>query len=361
MNQSKLSKRTSVLLFLSILLSFLWSSCTKSIIEEGTAMQDLTSPRIAAIITPGPEVPACKSQDYCLWADQTINAGSVTVSNDAQNLYITVNATENFRNVPENIKVWVGKNLDLLPRAGNKAPLAGDFPFKANATGNTHTITIPFNSIDTYSSDKITCNNSALYVFVQVDISISGNSEAIAWGGCLPGKGSPAWYFYDTYATGCCDATAPSDNCYSQTAFAKGDWIFTTDKKSNPEGFPTLGLTKNRWGWAINIKATGNTTYPIYAGAGLNTISKGKQVGTLSVSWDGTNATVAYSMDGSFTLTATHVYAGDNKPTTIAPGQYGNTMSFDPAATNYTGTYSVSDSNGDGIWIIAHAGAYGCY
>ena len=166
---------------------------------------------------------------------------------------------------------------------------------------------------------------------------------------------------FSTYTTGCCDTPPPSDNCFTQTAFAKGGWIFTTDKKSNPEGLPTLGLTKNRWGWAINIKATGNTTYPIYAGAGLNTISKGKQVGTLSVSWDGTNVTVTYTMNGSFTLMGTHVYAGDNKPTTIAPGQYGNTMSFDPAATNYTGTYSVSDSNGDGIWIIAHAGAYGCY
>ena len=137
--------------------------------------------------------------------------------------------------------------------------------------------------------------------------------------------------------------------------------IFTTDKKSNPENLSTLGLTKNRWGWAINITTAGTTTYPIYAGAGLNNISKGKMVGTLSVSWDGSSVTVTYTMNNGFSLTGTHVYAGDTKPATIAPGQYGNTMSFDPPASSYTGTYNVSDSNGDGIWIIAHAGAFGCY
>lgn len=360
MKRFKLSKRIAVSFSLLMLACLLWTSCTKSIIEEETATQELLTSDPAAVIVPGPTV--CKSQDFCLWASQTINAGSITVANDAENLYITVNAIEDFRDVLENIKVWVGDNLDLLPRAGNNAPIAGAFPFKANATGQSHTMTIPFSSIDIYSGNKITCNNSSLYVFVHVDISIGGSSsEATAWGGCLAGKDSPRWYFYSTYTTGCCDTPPPSDNCYSQTAFAKGGWIFTTDKKSNPENLPSLGLTKNRWGWAINVTATGNTTYPIYAGAGLNSISKGKLVGTLDVSWNGSTATVTYTMNGGFALTGTHVYAGDNKPTTIAPGQYGNTTSFDPFASNYTGTYNVSDSNGDGIWIIAHAGAYGCY
>ena len=347
----------------AVALSFflLWTSCTKSIIEEDTSLQNLVSPDVSTTLITNPEIPACKSQEYCLWANQNNNIGSATVSNDAENLYITINAVENFRDVLENIKVWVGGNLDLLPRAGDNTPVPDDFPFKASATGNTYTMTIPFSSIDTYSSGKITCNNSSLYVFIHVDISIGGSSDATAWGGCVAGKDSPGWYFYDTYIPGCCDTPPPSDNCYSQTAFAKGGWVFTTDKKSNPENLSTLGLTKNRWGWAINIKTTGTTTYPIYAGAGLNNISKGKMVGTLSVSWDGSNATVTYTMNNGFTLTGTHVYAGDTKPTTIAPGQYGNTMSFDPPASSYTGTYNVSDSNGDGIWIIAHAGAFGCY
>ena len=159
----------------------------------------------------------------------------------------------------------------------------------------------------------------------------------------------------------CCDTPPSSGNCYAQTAFAKGGWIFATDKKSNPENLSTLGLTKNSWGWAINITTTGTTAYPIYAGAGLNDISKGTMVGTLSVSWDGSNVTVVYAMNNGFTLTDTHVYAGDTKPRTIAPGQYGHTESFDQPASDYTGTYNVSDNNGDGIWIIAHAGAFGCY
>lgn len=360
MKRSKLSMRIAFLLSLTVMFSFLWVSCTKSFIGEETPVQGVVAPAVAAIITPGPGDPVCKSQDYCLWANKTTSIGSVTVSNDAENLYVTVNAVQDFRDVLENIKVWVGDNLDLLPKTSNNTPIAADFPFKANATGNSHTLTIPFSSIDVYNG-KITCNNSSLYVFVHVDISISGSSQATAWGGCLPGKDSPNWYFYDTYVTGCCGTPPPSDNCFAQTAFAKGGWVFTTDKKSNPESLPSLGLTKNRWGWAINIKSAGTTTYPIYAGAGLNVTSKGKLAGTLTISWDGSNATVAYSMNSGFNLAAAHVYAGDNKPTTIAPGQYGNTISFNPHASSYTETYAVSDSNGDGIWIIAHAGVYSCY
>lgn len=302
-------------------------------------------------------VTLCKTETTCLWAGQTINAGSVVISNDATNLYITVNATEGFQNTTENVKIWVGNNLDLLPRAGNNAPIPGQFPFKGTASGTTFTMTIPFSGIDSYSGSAITCDNSFLYVYVHSDV-IAGGGAQTAWGGCTAGTDSPRWYFSTTYTTACC-STPPPANCFSQTAFAKGGWIFTTDKKSNPENLPSLGLTKNRWGWAINLRTPGTTSYPIYAGAGLNTISKGTLVGTLTVSWDGALVTVAYQMNSGFTLTETHVYAGDLKPTTIAPGQYGNTTGFNPPAGTSTGTYAASDTNGDGIWIIAHAGVRG--
>jgi len=50
-----------------------------------------------------------------------------------------------------------------------------------------------------------------------------------------------------------------------------------------------------------------------------------------------------------------HLYAGDYKPTTVAPGQYGNLASFDPNSTQYTFTVPLADTNGDGVWLIAHA------
>ena len=329
-------------------------SCSKTAtnVEKATAMED----EVSSLATTSQY---CKSETVCLWAGQTINAGSVVISNDATNLYIKVVSTEGFQTVPDNIKIWVGTDWANLPVSGGGAPIPGQFPYKYNATGTEIMVTIPFDKI-TVDGKPVTCNSSKLYVLVHVDIIAGGGSET-AWGGCLPGTDTNRWYFYHLYTTACCDVPPPPPSCYSQTAFAKGGWVFTTDKKSNPESLPSLNLTKNRWGWAINLTTTGTTTYQIWAGAGLNRTANAKLAGALTVNWDGMIAVVTYTMNGGFTLVETHVYAGDDKPLTLAPGQYGNTMSFDPPASSYTGTYSVSDTNGDGIWLIAHAGVYGCY
>lgn len=47
-----------------------------------------------------------------------------------------------------------------------------------------------------------------------------------------------------------------------------------------------------------------------------------------------------------------HIYAGDLKPVTLAPGQYGHTAYFTPFAQTYTSTFSVTDSNND--WYLDH-------
>jgi len=351
-----------------VLTAITWTSCTKGLTEEELASQNLLTNDNSVVTNTLPSN-YCKTQSSCLWAGQTINAGTVTVSNDATNLYITVRSTEGFQNVAENIKIWAGNDLATLPvtPSGPNAgiPIPGQFPFKYTATGTEYTVTIPFTSIDSYSGSKITCNSSALYLYVHVDAVANGGAET-AWAGNCDATGptspGPRWYYSLAYTTACC-TTPPPGNCFSQTAFAKGGWVFTTDKKSNPQNLPSLKLTQNRWGWAINLTAQSTTPiiYEIWAGAGLNTTSKGKLVGTLTVLWNGTTVTVTYTMSSGFTLTETHVYAGDFKPTTIAPGQYGNTLGFDPPSSTSTTTYTISDTNNDGIWIIAHAGVYGCY
>jgi len=142
-----------------------------------------------------------------------------------------------------------------------------------------------------------------------------------------------------------------------KTAFAKGGWVWTTDPGSNPEGLPSLRLTKNRWGWAINLLIPGSTTYPIWAGAGLNNTSNGTNVGTLTVTWNGNQVAVLYSMLPGYRLQEVHLYAGDARPTTTAPGQYGYQDSFDPLGLGtYTFTVPLKYTNStDGVWLIAHA------
>jgi YD repeat-containing protein len=314
----------------------------------------------------GTVLDVCHQATYQLNAGNTfIDAGDVNVANDETNLYITVYAAFGFQNVTENLKVWVGTNLDLLPVNSNGVPIQGQFPYKATVTENEYTFIIPFADIDGYGS-AVNCNTK-FYMYVHADV-FSNNSGATdtAWGGdqCTKSqdKSAKRWVCSIVYQAGCCGTPPPPPpGGYTQTAFAKGGYVFTSDRKSNPELLPTLGLTRNRWGWAINIMEAGEYTYEIWAGAGLNYTSKGTLVGTLTVNWDGSYATITYNMNPGFSMCGIHVYAGDFMPTTIAPGQYGNIVSFDPNAMTYTDTYAVSDTNSDGIWIIAHAGVYGEY
>jgi hypothetical protein len=296
---------------------------------------------------------ACGTTTWNLTAGQTINVGSITVSNDTENLYVKYKldyAGATFGTV----HLWAGSDLANLPKTqtGPNAgvPIPGQFPFQYNVNGGTeYTFAIPFTSLSI--ADVKACPLT-LYVVAHAEVNINGNSET-AFGGDQPGTG-PRWWFYANYNV-CCTIVPPPVVGTCNTAFAKGGYVFTTDKKSNPENLPSLNLSKNRWGWAINLTAYDQPiTYNIYAGAGLNNTSKGVKVGTLTVNWDGAFATITYDLD-DYVMKELHIYASDFKPTTVAPGQYGYTKYFDPPVDGHTATFNVADTNSDGIWIIAHA------
>lgn len=188
---------------------------------------------------------------------------------------------------------------------------------------------------------------------MNIDDGQGNISHETAWGGDQPGSG-PRWWFYSAYNL-CCDTNNPPQIGECKTAFAKGSYVFTTDPKSNPEKLSSLNLIKNRWGWAINLTSpVTESTYQIWKGAGLNNTANGVLVGTLTVTWTGSEVTVTYTLTSDL-MKELHIYASDFKPTITAPGQYGYTQYFDPKVGTFTATFSVNDTNGDGIWLIAHA------
>jgi len=112
-------------------------------------------------------------------------------------------------------------------------------------------------------------------------------------------------------------------------------------------------LGSNRWGWTNGPLGPGTYTFDVYAGAGQCDLSKGTLVGTVTVDYDGSTATVTYNINPDCTMSEAHVYVGsiqlpekDGSPT-VAPGQY-------PASGTTAGPYEVSDLSGD-IYVIAHA------
>jgi len=299
---------------------------------------------------------ACGTTTWTLWGGQTINTGTVTVSNDADNVYVTYTAADTW--TISQIHLWVGSDLANVPSNNQGIPVPGHFPYNLSfdPAVATYTVTIPFSTIGI--PDVTQKCGANLYVVAHAVVS-NGSQTETAFGGSVPvNVGTPGrWWYYGSYSI-CCDFGTPVMGI-CQTAFAKGGWVFTTDAKSNPERLPSLNLTKNRWGWAINVKGDGTRTYDIWAGAGLNKTSNGTKVGTLTVTVSGSTVTVSYALSTGYTMEEAHIYCGDFKPTTLAPGQYGHTAYFDPHSGSYSATFNVSDTNGDGLWIIAHAVA--CY
>jgi len=284
-----------------------------------------------------------------LWAGQFEDVGSVTIYNDGSNLYVTVYSEAGYQAGEEQLKMWVGGDLANMPRNGPGNPQFGQFPYKITTDGGTtYTFTIPLDDLSLVNA----CGD-LIYVVVHADVTTPGGGSETAFGGDTGGDTGERWWYYTTYTIQCCDTPPPFDQ--SETAFAKGGYVWTTAKKSNPENLPSLNLIKNRWGWAINLNGDGTTTYEIWAGAGLNLTSNGTLVGSLSVEVIGSSVTVSYTMTPGYAMQEAHIYVGDLSPTTTAPGQYGHTVYFDPLASSYSYTFDATDTNGDGIWVIAHA------
>jgi hypothetical protein len=318
------------------------------------------SAQTATGCTPGPVT-------WTLWAGQTIAAGTVTVENDSTNLYVTYTLTYPGATFGT-LHMWAGNDLTNLPKNSQGVPVNGQFPYKTTSDptyvpgGVEYTFTVTLDSlgiVDVAAACPLT-----LYVVTHAEVNIDTDDDGVAdrhetaYGGDQNGNPDRGrWWYYGAYCLTC--QFNPQTTFACNTAFAKGGYVFVTDKKSNPEGLKSLNLTRNRWGWAVNVTATGTTTHHVWAGAGLNKTSNGMLVGTATVAWDGNYATVTYSLTSPNVMEEVHIYAGDSAPTTTAPGQYGNTAYFDPKTSTYSTTLAASDTNGDGIWIIAHAVA--CY
>jgi hypothetical protein len=222
---------------------------------------------------------------------------------------------------------------------------------------------------------------TTLHIVAHLDVTGPQGSQT-AFGGCTPGNTGGGWWFYMDYVICCLDIDDPPVLGSCETAFAKGQWIWTTDPKSNPEvpALPSLNLIKNRWGWAINLQAAGTYDFDVWAGAGLNNTSNGTLVGTVRVVWDDLNpvdgtpdtVTVSYQMASGVQITEAHVYIGATPPKTTAPGQYG--INLYPTSCNQdsmtTGPRPLVDllaadickkppsgaaNPCSGVWIIAHA------
>jgi hypothetical protein len=297
-----------------------------------------------------------RSVTYDVNYGQNNLAGTLTVSNDDTNIYATWTITAEGVTLNE-VHFWAGTDLNLVPVTKDGTPIPGQFPYKAeNLNAKSYTLTIPISALGIFNVENV----CGVEVFALAHAALSNGETAWSLGTPFAEwTGTSRWGWYSSYVIECEDSEDPEMT--AETAFAKGGWVFASSTKANPEGLPSLELNNSRWGWAINITEEGAYTYDLYAGAGLNNVSSGTKVGTVTVSLSSGTVEVSYSLLPGFYMSEAHIYAGDAKPDTIAPGRYGYTGYYSPMAVSASAEFQADDADGDGIWVIAHAVVFGQY
>ena len=111
----------------------------------------------------------CKQESFDLIAGQTINAGSVIISNDNGNLLVTFQSTDGW--MIKEVHLYAG-TFEMLPVNPSNVPVPGSFPIKEyfNPTVDMVTYEIPLESLPD-------CPYIAAHAVV-----IRDNQEETAWG-----------------------------------------------------------------------------------------------------------------------------------------------------------------------------------
>ena len=184
-------------------------------------------------------------------AGQNIDAGSVTVTNDEEFLYVKVYSKAGFQDVSENIKMWIG----LSPPEGR--PSSGDFPYKVTENGDTHIFKIELSTLPEWDE----CGKQYVIIVHGDVLTEEGNPESgeTAYGGCDLADGKP-WWAYMEYMTQCCEE---EKECMD--AFAKKD----SEDFYECVSMPIDGNTYNTWSSWFQYKwlaeaTENNTTVHLY-------------------------------------------------------------------------------------------------
>jgi len=301
-------------------------------------------------------------QVVTLFAGQTIEAGNLTVSNDATNLYITYTSADPWWLAETHLHV--ADSLAGIPQTRKGNPVPGNFQYSRTydplVREDTHTIPKSDLSLDD--------NNSVIVaghaVVVQLDASGDLIASETGWGDGKRFVDRGSWATYFSYQWQQCNAGG-GDGESTETAFAFGDSYASCfigadfDEDGVDDGF-------NRWGWTNGPLAAGSYTFDIYAAAGQCSLLNGTLVGNLTIDYDGAAATVTFTMTEADTTTGvaynmveTHLYVGSeplapdgNGNYTVAPGQYPNV--HDELANVVTDGYTITGLSGD-VYVVAHA------
>ena len=160
-------------------------------------------------------------------------------------------------------------------------------------------------------------------------------------GDCLPNNEDPCPYDANN------DCDEPEDG-QCGTAF-----MFSEDLRINEV------TNSNRWGWIEYYESgEGSITRDLYVGAGQNDLSKGTNIGSVTISRSGSMLNFDFDLDGDYEFSELHIHVADTQEeaTGVAksPGRYNQN---DILTGLEDQSLDILDDLADDFWVIVHADA----
>ena len=319
--------------------------------------------RQANVLTPAPSASANPStplstvcgtvQTQTLLAGQYMNAGAVSVSNDATNLYVTYTTTNGWQLVQTHL--YAG-DCSAVPTNHGGNPTIGLFPNQTNHTPNvtSFTYTLPLAGLDS-------CYCIAAHAsLVQVDASGNVLQSQTGWAQGDPFGGN-SWAMIFHYCTQACTSTPACDiHAGDYRTQTQGGWG-ATPQGNNPAmylqnnfaaAFPsgvTIGcssgysLTFTSSQSVVNFLPEGGTAAALTQSAtdpaAINNVFAG-QVLTLAINMGMDNSISTFSSSTS-SLSALVIASGPFQGWTVAQLLSAANAALGGCST----TYSISDLN----------------
>jgi hypothetical protein len=312
----------------------------------------MTVPQLAVVVD-GTDGASCSD----LLAGQFTDAGDVCATVEGDNLVITYTTADGWELTEAHL--WVGEHLADMPQTRKGNPKIGNFPYNSgDITGATmHQFSVPLSAFGLTGAET-TCDDLSLIVAAHAALRKDNGDGTFqtetGWGDGDRFVDRGSWATYSGITLKCLEDVNPGGNTETAFAFGGADAACFLGVDEDGDGRGDF----NRWGWTNGQLSAGSYTFDIYAGAGQCDLTKGTLVGTLTVDYDGSTATVTYSINGPYFLAETHLYVGNeilarngNGDFTVAPGQYPTI--HDPASGTKD-EYTISGLSGD-IYVVAHA------
>lgn len=298
------------ILYLLIAVPVIFTACQKSELTNDLTTNSVKSEQVIMPYVPCGNQMVANLYEY---GNTGSSYGTLTVGNDATNLYITYQTSGGY--LLRNTFLYVGAAEGLttltpfssnIPSGGSGLFYIGSFPY----------IYAPGPPAPTYQ--KVIPLSSLPECFIIVAFADIPAGESYVRVSAKAPTAMKSMGYYLEY----CKQQCKAPTC--ETAYAFGGDIATC--------FLTLpNLTSNNWGWTQKITGEIKSIHwPVYAGAGQCDLKKGTFVGYLDGSYVGGKLNLAYNLNWPFTLNVSHLYIGTtplpvkNGKLVTAPGQFKN-------------------------------------